>query len=59
MSEDSNKNHNIYRLWYNKKLKEVYEVTAEKSGYIFVKEAGETSVFSAYKLGEISVKVRE
>ena len=34
-----------------------YEVTAEKSGYVFVKEAGETSVFSAYKLGEISVKV--
>ena len=22
MFEDSNKNHNIYRLWYNKKLKE-------------------------------------
>ncbi|XP_071122767.1 BOS complex subunit NOMO1-like [Mytilus edulis] len=34
-----------------------YEVTAEKHGYVFVKQDGEMAVFSAYKLGEISVKV--
>ncbi|CAC5408303.1 Nodal modulator 2,Nodal modulator 3,Nodal modulator 1 [Mytilus coruscus] len=34
-----------------------YEVSAEKHGYVFVKQDGEMAVFSAYKLGEISVKV--
>lgn len=34
-----------------------YEVTAEKRGYVLVKEDGEMAVFKAFKLGEISVTV--
>lgn len=34
-----------------------YEVTAEKPGYVLEKEKEDPLLFSAFKLGEISVQV--
>lgn len=34
-----------------------YSVSAEKTGYVLVKEEGQTASFKAYKLGQVSVKV--
>ncbi|XP_060065049.1 BOS complex subunit NOMO2-like [Ylistrum balloti] len=34
-----------------------YSVSAEKTGYVLVKEDGQTASFKAYKLGQVSVQV--